>query len=250
MLRVPIRAFVALLTGLALAGPLHAQEATVSDTRPEAAAPDQGCRFRGPVLFCGTDAPLEELVRRFADPATAERIRTTAGAFDEFASREARERYRVSVERNNTRSVRLIEEADRLLRAGRIEQDEYDRRLALHRRAFANYRLAIERYERAYWFDPIEPPEDEGTDPERPDFTRRVRVAENEPAPAPVPPRTEPEPAPSSRVEPAAPGADVPAPPAEPAVRPVQGVSRPVQGPTRPVQGPNEPDGPPLAVRG
>ena len=130
------------LCGLALAGPAQAADA---------------CRFKGPVLFClDGDQSLEAVVSRFGSGATQEKLREEARDFSRFEDRAARERYRVSVERNNARAVRFSKDADKALRRGRIDEAEYERRMAIYRDAYASYKLAIDRYQASYWFDPVE----------------------------------------------------------------------------------------------
>lgn len=117
---------------------------------------DEGCRFKGPVLFClDGDASLEAIVARFGSDATRRTIETETLNLSRFERRPERERYRVSIERNNTRAVRFVKHADRELRAGRISADEYRRRLAVYREAYETYKRAIARYEEANWFDPV-----------------------------------------------------------------------------------------------
>ena len=124
----------------------------------------EGCRFDGPRLYClDGERSLEAIVRRFASPKTAATLRAEARNFDRFESRAARERYRVSVERNNARATKYIEQAGRLNRRERISDEEFNARLATYRAAYANYELAIDRYRASYWFDPVED-EDDGPD--------------------------------------------------------------------------------------
>ena len=124
----------------------------------------EACRFDGPVLDCRDgDRSSDAVLSRFASEDTTALLKAEAEDFDRFENRAARERYRRSVERNNARSVRFAERADRLVRRGRIGAEEYRRRQRLYRAAYANYRLAIDRYEASWWFDPIEDA-DEGAD--------------------------------------------------------------------------------------
>ena len=133
---------VALATLLLVSGAAHAADA---------------CTFRGPVLYClNGERTLEAIVTRFGSEATRRAMIAEAEDFTRFENRAARERYRVSVERNNARAVRYAKRADRLARRGRISDEEYQRRMGLYRAAYANYRLAIDRYEASYWFDPVE----------------------------------------------------------------------------------------------
>ena len=121
------------------------------------------CAFDGPALVCEAgDDPVEAL-RRFASPETAILLRTKAKQFPEIASRQARETYRRSVERQNARAARVARRADRALRRRRIADDDYAELVSLNRAALANYRLAISLYQRSYWFDDDEP-EDLGPD--------------------------------------------------------------------------------------
>ena len=126
-----------------------------------------GCSFKGPVLFClEGDRSLEAVVTRFGSEETAKTLREEAEDFTRFDSRAARERYRISVERNNARAVKFAKRADRSLRRGRIDDAEYERRMALYRRAYENYQIAIARYEASYWFDPVEDASEGGDGPD------------------------------------------------------------------------------------
>lgn len=127
--------------------------------------PGQACTFAGPALDCvaAADEPLPVIVARFAHPGTAQLFTDLGDDYSGYRTGRARERLRRSLERNNERSVALIERVARDVARGRAVPADLEAARALHLRAFQNYRVGIMYYQRAQWFDPTEPP-DRGPD--------------------------------------------------------------------------------------
>lgn len=123
------------------------------------------CLFDGPALVCveRADEPLLTIIERFASEGTRDVLLARNDDYSDLLTGAARERLRRSIEINNERSLRVLENAARAYRHGDIGLSEYGRRRALYRAAYANYRLGIEYYQRAQWFDPNEP-RDRGSD--------------------------------------------------------------------------------------
>ena len=156
------------LTGLAclLAGPWAADIARAGATgvaaSPGGPTPGEACIFAGPALRCvaAANENLAVIVARFAHPGTAALLQALGDDYSDYRTRSAREAYRQSVERNNERSIRLLEQAARDRRRGRLSAEGFEEQRRLHLRAFENYRTAIRFYQRAQWFDPDVPRDD------------------------------------------------------------------------------------------
>ena len=129
--------------------------------QPSGVTVGQACRVARSKLICPRrrGERLRTILRRFASPATTQVLLARANDYSDLSSPLQRERWRASVEINNRRSIIDLVRADRSLRHGLISPEQYRERLALHRAAFRNYRLAIERYQRAQWFADDEPAE-------------------------------------------------------------------------------------------
>lgn len=143
-----------------------ANGATGTAPRPELRSDlGGGCAFDGPALQCvaRADEPLPVIVARFAHPATAAAIAARGDDYSGHRTKRTRELLRQSLERNNERSIRLLEQASRDLKRGDLTDTEFATQRSLHLAAFRNYRRGIEFYQRAQWFDPTEP-EDRGPD--------------------------------------------------------------------------------------
>lgn len=121
--------------------------------------PGKACVLAGPALDCvaRADEPLATIVARFAHPETGALFTRLGGDTSGYRDERPRELLRQSLERNNERSIRLLERARRRMEGGHIAQATFETVRQEHLRAFANYRLGIEFYQRAQWFDPQEP---------------------------------------------------------------------------------------------
>ena len=121
--------------------------------------PGEACTFAGPALRCAAaaDEKLETIVLRFAHPDTGALFTALGDDTSGYRTERSRELLRQSLERNNERSIALLERAGRARDAGHISQSEFEEVRRLHLRAFANYRAGIVFYQRAQWFDPAEP---------------------------------------------------------------------------------------------
>ena len=128
------------------------------------------CLFDGAALACveRADEPLLTTVARFASDGTRAVLLSRNEDYSDLLTDTARERLRRSIEINNERSLRMLENAARAFTDGAIDAGEYRRRRDLYNAAYANYRLGIEYYQRAQWYDPNEPRDlgpDEGDEP-------------------------------------------------------------------------------------